>query len=405
MPVQDLTPQLRTRLSRVERVVGLFVSVATLLLLAGFAYYIYHTGHRKGWWVEKYTYFTYTGSGAGLGVGTEVRLLGFPVGEVTEVTAMEPFYYAGAVYVEFLVRAPYQDYIWTDSRARVIAAGFVGNRMIEVLPGGMSGSTNVHATYQTSPTGEKRVWDDQKGEYLAVGKFKEKVFDDKKKEEVEVTKEVKGYWLMADESPAVTERLEQIANQAQAALPGILDLTNKVNLVLSNVAGATAQAQQLLANAGPLLSNVTTITANIKDPKGSLGEWILPTNLNTQLVQTLASANVTLTNASQFIAHTDTNVTALATNLDLTLINLANITSNLNAQVQSNTNLVKQLSDIIVNANDMIQGLKKHWLLRSAFKNKEEDEKKEDDSGERRGRKENPNLLERDPLKAGKWRR
>jgi hypothetical protein len=33
--VQDLTPQLRTRLSRVERVVGVFVSLATLLLLAG----------------------------------------------------------------------------------------------------------------------------------------------------------------------------------------------------------------------------------------------------------------------------------------------------------------------------------------------------------------------------------
>src|SRR5580765_7357512 len=36
VPVQDLTPQLRTRLSRVERAVGIFVSVATLLLLAGF---------------------------------------------------------------------------------------------------------------------------------------------------------------------------------------------------------------------------------------------------------------------------------------------------------------------------------------------------------------------------------
>ena len=48
MPVQDLTPQLRTRLSQVERAVGWFVLVATLLLLAGFAYYVYHTAERKG---------------------------------------------------------------------------------------------------------------------------------------------------------------------------------------------------------------------------------------------------------------------------------------------------------------------------------------------------------------------
>jgi ABC-type transporter Mla subunit MlaD len=405
MPVQDLTPQLRTRLSRVERVVGLFVSVASLLLLAGFAYYIYHTGQRRGWWVDKYTYFTYTDSGGGLAEGGEVRLLGFPVGEITKVTAMEPFYYAGAVYVEFIVREPFQDYIWTDSRAKVVAAGFVGNRMIEVLPGGHSGGTNLHATYKKEPTGQKGVWDDQAGAYIPVGKFKETVKDAKTGETKEVVKEVKGYWLMADESPAVTERLEQIANQAQLALPAILDLTNRVNLVLSNVAGATAQAQKLLADAGPLLSNVTTITANIKDPKGSLGEWLIPTNLNTQLVQTLATANVTLTNANTFIAHTDTNVTGLATNLDATLINVANITSNLNAQVQANTNLVKNLSDIIVNANDMIQGLKKHWFLRSAFKKKDEpaDEKEEKPKRESR-RRESNDPIDRQSLKAGKWR-
>jgi len=44
-----LTPQLRTRLSRVERAVGWFVFIATALLLFGFGYYIYHTAERKGW--------------------------------------------------------------------------------------------------------------------------------------------------------------------------------------------------------------------------------------------------------------------------------------------------------------------------------------------------------------------
>ena len=65
MPVQDLTPQLRTRLSRVERAVGIFVSVATLLLLAGVGYYVYHTGQHKGWWTFKARYHTFVESGAG----------------------------------------------------------------------------------------------------------------------------------------------------------------------------------------------------------------------------------------------------------------------------------------------------------------------------------------------------
>jgi len=53
MALQDLTPQLRTRLSRMERMVGWFVFLATVLLLFGFGYYIYHTAERKGWFVIK----------------------------------------------------------------------------------------------------------------------------------------------------------------------------------------------------------------------------------------------------------------------------------------------------------------------------------------------------------------
>ena len=49
MALQDLTPQLRTRLSRVERAVGWFVFLATLLLLFGFGYYLKHTAERRGW--------------------------------------------------------------------------------------------------------------------------------------------------------------------------------------------------------------------------------------------------------------------------------------------------------------------------------------------------------------------
>jgi hypothetical protein len=57
MPLQDLTPQLRTRLSRVERLVGLFVTVATILLVIGLTYYVLQTAKRKGWGRQKLPYF------------------------------------------------------------------------------------------------------------------------------------------------------------------------------------------------------------------------------------------------------------------------------------------------------------------------------------------------------------
>jgi hypothetical protein len=46
------------------------------------------------------------------------------------------------------------------------------------------------------------------------------------------------------------------------------------------------------------------------------------------------------------------------------------MTSNLNSQVQANTNLLSAISDTVVHADQFVQGLKHHWLLRSAFKTK-----------------------------------
>jgi len=78
-----------------------------------------------------------------------------------------------------------------------------------------------------------------------------------------------------------------------------------------------------------------------------------------------------LTNANAALVSANTNLAALAENLNRSLENLSGITSNLNAQVQANTNLVKAISDAIIHADQFIQGLKHHWLFRSAFKTKE----------------------------------
>lgn len=370
---------------------GVFVTVATLLLLAGFGYYIYHTGEVKGWWDFKARYWTEIDSGAGLQVGGDVRMLGFKVGQITKVEANEPFK-VPPVHVAFYVKDPYQGYIWSDSRAKVVAGDFLGGRYIEITPGGSSidpDSTNkveLQATYQKIK-GEWHVLNEQTGEY-------------------ELEEKTDGFWMLATESPAAMERLEMIANRAEEALPGILDMTNRVNLVLSNIASVTAEAQILLTAALPTMTNIQAITTNLREPKGSLGEWALPTNLHMQLLQTLASANITLTNASQMIANTDTNVLTLVTNLDQTLINLANITSNLNQQVQSNTNLVKGVSELIQNADDMIQGLKRHWFLRGAFKKKAEEEQKEQEAQQPQSSRRptsSPTSTTTAP-KAGKWR-
>jgi ABC-type transporter Mla subunit MlaD len=409
MALQDLTPQLRTRLSRLERVVGLFVLLATLLLLTGLGFYIYQRAETKGWFLRKLPYYTFARSAAGLKVGQPIRLMGLEVGEITEIQPQPP-YDPYDMFVAFYVKEPYDGYLWDDSRARIGAVDFLGNRSIEVTKG-----TNGNPTYLLEPFKEVPITEVEA--FLGAGPVRivDEVYDQTTTNVlarplqrltaelhqrivaagsvatlriIDTTNQTKmptaiwndregryqpyipsgrsrtnhlGYFLPPDESPALTERLETVVNLIQDALPGILQLTNQVRQVLDNASTTTAHADELLVDVRPLLANLTQISSHLTNERGSLGEWLIPTDVAPQLTQTLASANAMLTNS-------DARLTDLALGLDLTLDNLAQITSNLHAQVRANTNVVSELSRLIVDADDMVQGLKRHWLLRSAFK-------------------------------------
>ena len=355
MPLQDLTPQLRTRLNRMERAVGIFVGAAALLLVSGFAYYLCHTAVRKGWFVTKLAYFTYVNTAAGLKVGDPVKLMGFDAGEITAILPEDPQSQYN-VYVEFQLKATNAGYIWfPDSRVKVTTADLLGNRYLEVTKGGISGWTNAdgskkeyYATYRQENVNGKRVitgvWEDKQGVYVPY------------------TKNSK-YWMLADESPTVTERLEKIANQVEEAMPHILGLTNQLAAVLANATDAMTNLDALLVEARPIATHLLEITAQLRDFNGSFGRWLLSSNANRQLETTLTAAGSTMTNI-------DTNLLYVVEKLSLSLDNLAGITSNLNAQVQSNTNILSEISKAVVHTDELVQGLKRHWLLKSAFKEK-----------------------------------
>ena len=416
MALHDLTPQLRTRLSRLERVVGVFVALAALLLLAGLAFYVRQRAQSKGWFDQKMSYFTFVRTGTGLKVGDPVKLMGFDVGEITVIEAQPPedLYYN--VFIAFYVKEPHQGYLWEDSRAKVGAGDFLGKRFIELTKG-----TNGTPTYLFHPVKEVNLQDTGLLSETNLFFFAEDIYDGtgtnvlvavnsrfnkdalreitraasvtsirlydkgvktkkptglwdsevaRYRDPNENEKTRKGYFMFPIEPPALNERLETVASQAErmvalieSALPNVLALTNQLQRVLDNAVTATSHANELLANARPIVANLTRITENISEPDGSLGQWLIPPNLSLQLTQALASANTILTNS-------DAQITTLATGIDLTIENLANITSNLHAQVKANTNLVSEVSKLIIDTDNMVQGLKRHWLLRSAFKGK-----------------------------------
>ena len=394
MALQDLTPQLRTRLSRMERAVGWFVFMATVLLLFGFGYYLYHTAERKGWFVIKAPFHTYLQSSAGLNVGDPVYMMGFQVGQITLIYAMPPRD-PHNVRVEFEILDPYFRYLWTGgSYLKVNAADFLGKRQLEITRG-----TNGYELVVTQPVSVetidelKQMVAEEPGQWqLAQDIFGPdsnlvcSAYTMLDESNLQVLAELNlpsnslyAYnntvnrkhivaswdgryhhykifgpgddtaWIRAVESPPVSDQLQAMILQVQQALPNVLALTNKIAAVLDNTADIASNLNVAVVGTRPLLTNFTVLSAQLREP-GGLGVWMLGTN-GAQQTQSV-------------VANVDTNLLLLS----LTLDHLADITSNLNAQVQANTNMLGVISKTVGDADDFVQGLKRHWLFRSAFK-------------------------------------
>lgn len=387
MALQDLTPQLRTRLSRMERAVGWFVIIATALLLFGFGYYIYNMAQRKGWFTTKFNYQTGLNNAAGLKEGNSVMLMGKPVGQITKIVPNAPNEYYGMT-VYFNVLKPNYGYIWDDSKVK-ITSDFLGHRALEITKGAAGIPTILEDTNNV-PRGmlRSKVIADTRKDVLAEMRAEYPEMERTNQLKLEwlvnarlgeltqanpqrfYTNLTQTYWISPEEAPALNDRLEHVANQVEAALPNILNLTNQISTVLSNSAILTAHLSEVAVVAKPAVSNLNLVVAQLNQP-GALGEWLLPTNINQKLDTVLGGANSTLNNAN-------TNLTTLMQSLYESLENLSQITSNLNNQVQANTNVLSNVSKAIVDADNLVQGLKHHWLLRSAFKEENAKDKKEE---------------------------
>ncbi len=325
MALQDLTPQLRTRLNKMERAVGWFVFLATALLLFGFGYYIYHTAERKGWFKIKAPFFTYVQSSDGLNVGDPVVMMGFPVGQITLIHAMPPGD-PHNVRVEFEILDPFFRYIWTGgSYAKINAAGFLNQRQLEVTR-----ATNGYAICVTQPVSIhpldeaknlmaaapgnwqlaqdvfdvnsnllfhaydrlELVFNETNAQLLATANLESNsiyIYDNTVNRKHIVASwngRLHHYkifkpgddtaWLRAVETPPVSDQLQAMVSQVQSALPGILALTNKIAAVLDNAANATSNLNITIVEARPMITNFAIVSEQLREP-GGLGVWALGT--------------------------------------------------------------------------------------------------------------------------------
>jgi len=378
MALQDLTPQLRTRLRRVEWIVVLFLAGSVMLALLGFGWFIKSTGDQRGWWVTQVPYYTYLADAGAVTEGTKVKMMGFTIGEVVKVDTTDDNEWNRSqgynVFVRFLVRDPYQGYIFTDSYVKVagLPIDLAGGSYLEVVRTGGKGiptTTNL-------PGGRPKVLWDKYAYNLGKAEVTNFVRYDV------TTKEDKGYFLK-------TEPAGDLIGELTILIPKIREAFSKPGGI------------------GDLL--IPTNLASRLDRPGGLGDLVLPTNLNAALYQTLTNVDYQIRDVGILVSNLDktvpplltglntslppalTALTPLLTNLDRTLPPLLTnldtqisgvgpLVSNLNqtlpgvltqadltlGQVRSNTLPAADL--LLTNTGEFVGGLKRHWLFRGAFK-------------------------------------
>jgi ABC-type transporter Mla subunit MlaD len=347
MAHQDLTPRLRTRLNRMERAVGAFLLAAVVLFLAGLGYYLFHQAVKKGWFLQRVPYYIYVADASGLNVGDPVRMMGFDIGRITAIIPMPPDpWFADNqynVFIRFEVIEPNYGYIWTDSRVRLNPGDLLGNRQLEVMKGRTGSATTI----------------ERDGVVIEI------LSDKDPDASVRLTPDSKGIWLQTDETPVVSERINRLVAAVESALPV---MTNQLGLLLSsstqtlsNINLLTLDGRALASNLDHVAQNLAAATDRLREPGDSLGRWLFPADFGEQLESTLATAESTLTGV-------DTNLALLVEQVAISLENLALITSNLHAQVLANTNILSEISQAVVHTDELVQGLKRHWFLKSAFK-------------------------------------
>jgi len=115
------------RFKHLERKIGLFLLAA----VAGIALVVALVGIQRGLFTKKYTLHFTADRGTGFSKGMPVKLSGFRIGRLTDLSLNEH----AMVDITIEVEQKYAKWIRSDSKAKQVKEGLVGDGVIEVSVG------------------------------------------------------------------------------------------------------------------------------------------------------------------------------------------------------------------------------------------------------------------------------
>jgi phospholipid/cholesterol/gamma-HCH transport system substrate-binding protein len=291
----------------VNEIAGAFVLLGVALLVVG----IYVAGRAQGWFEPKFilrTTFTTEDGTFGLQEGAEVRILGALAGRVSEIVPAE----RGGMETTLVLKEKFSTFVHRDSLA-LVKKKFA-----------IAGDAYVEITLGTDKAGYMRS-----GDYIPI------------QEDVEII-----------------EIAKRILDDLRAQLFPLLD---EIRQIVTHINGIAAQLEQGQGTIGRLIREpdlARQIEAVVSDIRRTAGE----------LPKLAGKLDGILADAKEVTASVDTaakRFPAVTASAEGVVKHVEQIANNLTGEVAGVQGVMLQAQDALREAQRLLEGVQRHWLLRA----------------------------------------
>ncbi|HPC73340.1 MAG TPA: MlaD family protein [Syntrophales bacterium] len=231
------------KFSRIEKAVGLFMTVVVLLVLVT----VVLIGRGQDWFREYVTYFTTFKEGYNLQVGAPVKLFKTDIGKVKRITLVED-----KVRVELAILAEYASRIRKDTVATVESPTIIGSEYVSIRPGSPK-EPALHPREEIRSESKKTL--------------------DDILQEFEVEKTAKKLIGALQDLSHIIEELQDPAGPLFSSLRGIDEVMKDVKAIVAGIEngegtiGGLVKSDELLEKINDAMDRIDQILANVE--KGS----------------------------------------------------------------------------------------------------------------------------------------
>ena len=303
------------RFRNLERKIGIFIATA----LAGILIAAVLFGLQKDFFTKKYSLYFATDSGTGFTKGMPVKLSGFRIGRVTAISLNN----LAMVDVSLEIDADYRSWIRSDSMAKLVKEGLVGDSVITLAVG--------------SP--DKPQLKDKDSIVFIPTRSLDELAD-------EVSKKVKTLLI---ELSDITRYINDPDGDLKKTIRNAEQLTR-------NLEGTRQNADRLLVSAADNVQLVTSRTTTLLDSTRKKIDSI--------------DLNPTLTRVNNTLDHLDKKLPALLEKADTTLDNVNRISYETRLLSEKAfpriPGLISQVEDVMLSTDRLINSLQNSWLLRDS---------------------------------------